>query len=312
MVHILLLILKIAGILILGILALLLAVLLCLLFVPVRYRLTGERKNDLKAHFRASWLLHLVSFHVRYEKDDLAIRLKLFGIPLWPGKEKKNGPTENEDPEEEHLEEDDGRETILAPPVPDEEGTSGREAISSQDADAPQNDIPPQTDSPSFGDRPGLFLRIRRKIGGIYSGFGEAIKKIKFSFLEICDKLRDIRDTAKKAARMIQDEQNRENIRFLFDCLKRTLRHIFPRKGHASLTFGFEDPSTTGQVLAWVSPFYPLYGNIVALQPVFDRAVLEGEGDIRGRIRLFTLLRILIQIRRNPDVWNMLKKLRNR
>ena len=128
--------------------------------------------------------------------------------------------------------------------------------------------------------------------------------------LGICDKLRNIKETAGNLIRWIQDEGNQKNIRFLADCLKRVLKHVFPRKGTLRLVFGFDDPSSTGQVLAWVGPFYPLYGQIVTLQPVFDRSILEGEGDVRGRIRLFTILRIGFQIRRNRDVWNMLKKLR--
>ena len=54
MIHILLLILKIAGILLLVLLGLVLAALLCLLFVTVRYRIQGSRHGQLQAHGQLS------------------------------------------------------------------------------------------------------------------------------------------------------------------------------------------------------------------------------------------------------------------
>ena len=77
------------------------------------------------------------------------------------------------------------------------------------------------------------------------------------------------------------------------------------------MTFGFEDPYSTGQVLALAGPFYPLYSRFADLNPVFeDRFILEGEGDVRGRIRLFGLLKIGLKVRRNRKAWNMIRRLR--
>lgn len=291
MVHVLLLILKIIGILLLVLLGLVLAVLLCVLFVPVRYRIQGSRHGKLQASGQVSWLLHAVSFRARYQKEELDLRLKLFGITLWPRK-KKEKKKERKEPEKE-----DGREVLLSEPVPAPDIVDSFE-------------LPPSGQQVSSEPAPGFFHRIFIRIRRFLTGFLEKVQKIKFSILGICDKLKDIKNTVGSLLSWFQDESNQKNIRFLADCLKQVFKHIFPKKGTLRLVFGFEDPSSTGQVLAWVSPFYPLYGRVLTLQPVFDRAVLEGEGDVKGRIRLFTLLRIGFRIRRNREVWSMLKKLR--
>lgn len=303
MIHILLLILKIAGILLLVLLGLVLAALLCLLFVPVRYRIQGSRHGQLQAHGQLSWLLHIITLHGWYQSQELEVKLKLFGFTLWPRQKKEKKRKRTAESVEESGQED-GREILLSEELapPKAEDSSDQESFNQEARAQNKERIPSKAEETQSGPR----IEFRR----IFRRFSEKLQKIKFSILGICDKLRNIKETAGNLIRWIQDEGNQKNIRFLADCLKRVLKHIFPRKGTMRLVFGFDDPSSTGQVLAWVGPFYPLYGQIVTLQPVFDRSILEGEGDVWGRIRLFTILRIGFQIRRNRDVWNMLKKLR--
>ena len=89
-------ILKIIGIILLVILCVVLALLLIVLFVPFRYRahvVMEERGPDagaidgLSASAGVSWLLHLISYEVRFEDKKLAKGLKIFGIDF--GKRKK-------------------------------------------------------------------------------------------------------------------------------------------------------------------------------------------------------------------------------
>ena len=81
-------ILKVIGIILLVILALLLTAVLLILFVPVRYRadVSFEGKPDGEA--AVSWLLHLVRIRVSYhEHADVSGRVlwfKLFDVRLWP------------------------------------------------------------------------------------------------------------------------------------------------------------------------------------------------------------------------------------
>ena len=67
--HILLGILKIAGILLAVLLGLLLLILSCVLFCPVVYQGVGEKNQDsLKGSLKISWLFRGISLKVWYEE----------------------------------------------------------------------------------------------------------------------------------------------------------------------------------------------------------------------------------------------------
>ena len=73
MLHILLLIIKILLITVSAILAFLLLTILTVLFVPVRYRISGEYDNSSQyVAGKVSWLLHIVSFTGGYSKENKA------------------------------------------------------------------------------------------------------------------------------------------------------------------------------------------------------------------------------------------------
>lgn len=91
MLHILLLILKIIGILILAVLGLLLLAVLLVLFVPLRYQITGSYYGAPKGKARVTWLLHLLSITAAYEGEP-KIEVRLAGFRLFgPKKERKLG-----------------------------------------------------------------------------------------------------------------------------------------------------------------------------------------------------------------------------
>ena len=71
MLHIILLILKIIGIVLLCILGIIILALFCVLFVPVRYRIEvmrkeGEDEPPVDVRVKVTWLLHLLNILIRY------------------------------------------------------------------------------------------------------------------------------------------------------------------------------------------------------------------------------------------------------
>ena len=97
-----------------------------------------------------------------------------------------------------------------------------------------------------------------------------------------------------------------------FRLLKRQIwalcRHVLPRKAAGRVRFGFADPFTTGQVLAYISPFYGLYARHVQVIPVFDEPVMEGEGMLKGRIRMGTVLLIGLRMLFDRNFRALLRK----
>ena len=70
MLHIILLILKIIGIIIAVILGLAVALLLIVLFVPVRYVIdAGCHDKKLKAHVKVTWIMHIFRGVISYDEE---------------------------------------------------------------------------------------------------------------------------------------------------------------------------------------------------------------------------------------------------
>ena len=376
MVHVLLVILKIIGILLLAILGLALLLVFAVLLVPVRYRVNASYREELRGYARVSWLLRLLTYRAEYGERGLVQKIRVCGICIWRSdkdrdevdeavesvlteeeqalyEELKRDETWREHPDfgegerggnsgdaaEKRAEEtekrgrsEDGKpgEGMEAAPEqvtaknPESAGAEAREqaarAEGSDDAragvsdaakakssdaaraesSAPSNATPPAPgEAEPSASRPGLFSRILGRIRGV-------IEKLRFSFRAICDKLKSGRRLFDTASGWVQDEKNQASVKLLLRQLTAALRHVMPRKGHASVTFGFDDPYTTGQVLAAVSPFYPIFHRVIELQPVFDRQVFSGEGDFRGRIRLFNLLWLCFGIYRDKHTWNLI------
>ena len=74
--------------------------------------------------------------------------------------------------------------------------------------------------------------------------------------------------------------------------------------GH--VLFGMEDPATTGRILSYVCLLFPLYGEHLEVQADFEQKVLEADVRMRGRIRVFTVLRIALRLYRDKNVRHVL------
>ena len=90
MLHIILVILKAVGILLAAVLLLLLLALLLLLFVPLRYEVAFRHtEEDTFVRGKVSWLLHLVTARIFYEKPDgKGLAVKIGGFQLIPKRKK--------------------------------------------------------------------------------------------------------------------------------------------------------------------------------------------------------------------------------
>lgn len=82
MIHVILMILKIIGIILLCILGLLLFIFLSVLFVPARYRVSASYYGKPKAVARATWFLHLLSVSMVFENNKVRYKFKIAGFSL--------------------------------------------------------------------------------------------------------------------------------------------------------------------------------------------------------------------------------------
>lgn len=100
-----------------------------------------------------------------------------------------------------------------------------------------------------------------------------------------------------KLVSWIEDEANQESVKLVVRQLGKIIRHLLPRKGHGTVTFGFgEDPYLTGKVLTAIAPFYPLYGEYLEVYPDFERQIFEAEGTGNGHIRIGVIIGYAIRL----------------
>lgn len=329
--------LKIIGIVLLVLLGvifgLLLAAFLAVLFVPVRYRIQGEYHNDIKtarANAAVTWLLHALAVRGSYCRETgLILQIKVLGFTLWeqvlfgPEEEKENAPKEkenvwekaSEEPKQPRKQEDEVPGAVLQDVTEEDEQDIYRqleedeaqfrrqaeERVEKQGDDVKEADCQPET-SP-HGRIGRLLAKIRALAGKIQALPG----KLQFSFYSICDKLKNGKNLVTEKKAWLEDEKNQASIRLVLKQAKRLLIHVMPGKGKGSLTFGFEDPYTTGQVLEAFSLIYPFCHRHFTIHPVFDEKILEAEGALRGRVRAGYILWLAIGILKDKHTRRLIR-----
>lgn len=79
MLHIILFILKIIGIILASIIGLLLFVILVVLLVPIKYRVAADKKEDLTAEAKITWLFRLLYLHISFKDNHYKMRFRILG-----------------------------------------------------------------------------------------------------------------------------------------------------------------------------------------------------------------------------------------
>ncbi len=265
MLHILFLILKIIGIILLVILGITLTLIGVVLLVPIRYRMKTETTNGMKGlrtEAKAHWLLHLISAHITYQEEKLDWQVRVG----W-----KKFRTNEDDV---HI--DDGdiyTDADVEMSTQDKKTSLGKETTSKKEASSSN------TSAEKDGETSGKRISSKEKKESW-------IKKIKCTIKEFCDKIKNIKE-------FLMDETHIQAFLRLKKELLFFIRKIKPDKIKGYLRFGLEDPYNTGRVLAVLSMLYPFYGEHFQVYPEFEREIIEGDIYFKGRIHLVHLLLVL-------------------
>ena len=331
--YVILTILKILGIILLVLLGLLLVIVFSVLFVPVRYRLEGEKSSpgwsEANGKVKVSWLLHLIHLRIQYQEKELDWECYLFGVPLkkagaavreWKKKRRKKKVQQKNEPEKRTAAKKKGQKKPLQ--IEEKTRTAAKEQKSTEkqtkpeklktaESEAKETELKTserkQPEKEKVSDKLSRFWNRCKKIVGSILKFPGKLKKkltnIRLTFRGFCDKI-------KRWRTLWNEDSTQAALRFLTEKGRKLIRHVLPRKIKGSITFGCEDPALTGQILGAVAIAYPLYGKGVAVYPRFEEKILEGQLQMKGRIVAACLLWQAWKIYRNPDVRKTLKKIR--
>lgn len=289
-------ILKWIGIVILILLGIILTLLLLVLLVPIRYRAEGSYYGKLKGRASVSWLLSILSLQASYE-EEAEVCVRVFGIRIGGPEKKRKRRKKRRAGKKAEV----GNAADVEKPGPEKFKPVETEPAAVPAAPEMKTDTPemetaaPKTES-AAPETESAAPKQPKPAKKKQWQFENPLKKIRVTFRRFCDKLKALKDKKEAILNFIKNEENRKTFRLLKKQVVRLLKHILPRTIQGKVRFGFDDPYTTGQVLTYLSPFYGLYAKKLQLIPVFEEAILEGEVNLKGHIRIGTILVIGIRV----------------
>ena len=302
MLTIFLTILKILGILLLVVIGLLILGILAILFVPLRYdgKISYNDKNQCVAT-QITWLFRLICIEGGYQEKVYA-RARLLWFTLWKWK-----ADEKENDKEDHLESADYSEEELDRLLEErsqkeeskeetkeetKEAKVIEEKLDEPDAEENLTEVQPTEIEPKEVE----LNEAKSKEAESKEAESTEKKPKKIQFQQIGKRIKEIKEKIKHIKEMASDQRIHRAILLLIDGAWKIVRHSLPRKIKGRAKFGFEDPSTTGQILTYVSLLYPCYAKSVELVPMFTEKVIDLDLYFRGRVRLFSLIWICVKI----------------
>ncbi len=336
MLSILLTILKVIGIVLAVLLGVVIVLLLILLYVPVRYEVLAKyADNKPYAKVNVTALFKIVRCRFEYI-DSVSYWVKVLWLKVYP---KDDEPKDDDGAKKSSSAKKDKKETGKSASVFDEEelqdesffdpgnleyqmsdtGSSSNvnaekssDTVKTQNAEQSQEakqslDIGQASDGLSEkhqqDESTSFFERLADKILSVYEKIKEALLKIKSKLVSTWDSVKqkkeDATDKVNDIIRIVNDEGNREFVKFVWEQLKYLFKKLKPRKGRLYVHFGMDDPETTGKIAMYLAVLYGLMGIDISILPDFEEKVMEGELYLKGRLQLVTILIIAVRLYRN-------------
>ena len=256
-------ILKVIGIILLVVLALILTALLCVLFVPVKYRAVGSFDNtDIRAKAHVSWLFHLFALHIEYAQEtDGYIRLAFVKKKLFDNYEA--------------LDDDDMDEAAK---------TETEDKVSENTGDEPKI---------SADENQHIKQQTKLTHQKTYKKRNKKSHKKQFK-----DKSEKIKNCIYKLKREYSDERNKAAFLHLKKELFIILKRICPRRLKLTMVYSTGSPDTTGISLGILACFPVGYTNRWRITPDFEseNPYAKGSFDIKGHVIVISILAATLRI----------------
>ena len=344
MLHILLFILKIIGILLLPILGLILLILALMLLVPIRYRAGLQMRTiaEYSADGKASWLFGFICLTGGYDGEQVKLDIRIFGHSLLHKKPKKQKKRRKKPPqrqtgeqpavreikaEKENIESENAECIPLveqARPKQDEK-TSVQEISDTEDGrtDADEVEISDTEDGRTDADevertsgtheKNHIWQKLRNgfmRLSRLPSQIRQKASSIGHTWKNLSKRKDHLQSTVEKYHSFWNRTCTQAAKDHILREVKYLLRHILPKKLEGTLTFGLEDPATTGQVLGILCVLAVFTGNHLEVNGNFEGKMLEGDVSIKGHIRLCHIAKSAISLLIDKNIRKTIKGFR--
>lgn len=288
MISIFLTILKIIGIVLLSLLLLLVTVLLLILFVPVRYRVSGFRKQGdevpVNVALKVTWLLHIVNVAFRYPEEAF-IKVRLFCFTIFSTDKEQTGKKKKEqkDLSEEAIDKEEKPKTVTA----------------GEETDHLEEELKEKEEAFEKEDDP--------KISNFIKKLFSILKNIKYTICQIYGKIKHIIKNIRYYIRILKSDTFKRAWSFCSREVFILLKSILPRKFSADFVVGTGDPASTAQILSIQGILYPLVGDHINITPDFEHSIVEGNFFVKGKITVWRILLIAVRVYFNRDLRRVIR-----
>lgn len=278
MINIVLGILKLISLIIIYLLLFLIVVIVLILVLPISYKIKTLYSKQLRLSIRANYFFHIFRFKLDYD-DDLSYIFKIFNFTII-----SSGQDEEIKEYEEVKKSDNTKDTMpLSSPKNIEE---------SQDIEITKIESQKEAKE-SIINKKAKKTKNKKRRFDIIEYIKKIIRSIKNKILSFIKILKNIDKRKKRILRSIKDEKNRQAIKKIYILFLNLLRHLMPRKIKAKLVFGFEDPATTANILAYLSLIPAKIHKKVDIIPMFNTEIIDIDLFLSGRVHLIYILYIL-------------------
>ena len=289
-------ILKWLGILLLALLILILLIVLVVMLSPIRYRLAGEKKEEISGAIGVSWLFGAVKADGSYTpQEQLKLKVKVLWFTLMGGEEK---------PEKKKKKPKQAKQKKEPKKEPEKESVKQPDLQAAEKAEPKKEE--PKTEEPKTAEKPKV------KQQRMEEKQPKTVRRVKLSEIEekppaedteivLLDEEEDFftgeeaEGKKEKIPPIVKEIWSIEDKKGIFKALgrllKRLMKGILPGDLFLKATVGTGDPTTTGYVLALAGILTAKFGNDIQIRGDFTKAAAEDiEVSVKGRIVLGKLV----------------------
>lgn len=315
MIHILFMILKALGILLLVLLFLVLLIVCTVLFLPFCYRAQVLKEEEgfacVKASGRVSWLFGAVALTASYEEQKPEAQILLFGASLetWKRRLKKIRRGEASVP---RTEENETENALEAEKTAEQKAPDQKEKQQKVTAQKEQPEQEQEPDAPKKSILERFFGRIEYLPEKLLN-LASRLLQTAFRLLELPFRLLEKLEQKIQAGRRLKRKWESVKKFFRSKMFREALLHAkkevlyflkkaAPKKVTGTVRFGFNDPALTGETLGILGMIYGKLPKDLSVQPDFEQEILQGDVRMKGSFQAVTAAGIALRLFRDQNL----------
>ena len=335
MLHILLLILKIIGYMLLTILGIVLVLILLVLFTPLKYDIYGQVNNSIESlsgRVEFGYFFNILNGQFVYKDGRPRYYVAVFKKKIICSKKQREEAEErrNTTTSSESTNHDDTvtkneikQETVKSEvteykdfkvPFDGEITEDDFRYVESENKDEnstmkvkPDNEFN-NSSKEEYSNQTSSDTKKPKKKCDIKKKLNSIIDKIKNIYNTICDKIKMIKENKAVIDKFFNDEIHKKAIRKVFKEIKVLLMKLKPYNLKGNIEYDFEDPALTGKVLAGYSMVSPFIGGKLEVTPYFNNELFyKGNIGFKGKIRPSYFVAAVIKLAVRKCMWTTFK-----